>query len=147
MIWLQQQERHDTFAEFDPGSSVLTEHRRKNFGRRPPHTPHGFYSKLGDLLLAIYGVAGKLFLAFDKQVIEIGVDETIEVNGPRSARTLRVVNGLGVTLLELDYCLDGIPGPIPHDPTPCVEDEDRDIGLFASNISKNSERRALFTDK
>lgn len=146
MVWLQQQERYDTFAEFDPISGILREFRR-SFWRKPPSVPHGFYSKLQDHFFAVYGLALRLFIAFDKQVIEIAQDQTIQVSGPRSARLTRVLDRLGGTVIEMSYSLDGIEDPIPNDPTPFVEDEDRDIGLFASNISMNAQRRALFTNK
>jgi len=33
--------------------------------------------------------------------------------------------------------------PIPGDPTPFIEDEDFDFGLFVRNISRSSERRKV----
>ena len=91
MVWLQLQERYDTLAEFDPASGSLQEIKRQALGENEPTIEHGFFSQLGDLFMAVYGIAGKLFLVFDKRVIEIHADETIDVSGPRSARVLRVV--------------------------------------------------------
>lgn len=146
MVNLQMLERYDTFAEFDPASGVLKEFKRKTFGRKPPANPHGVYSQLRGSFLAFYGLDGKFFLAFGTRVVEIGVDETIEVSGPRSARVLRVLDGRGDVVAEVNYCLDGIRAPVRNDPTPFVEDEDRDIGLLASNISKSAKRRAVLAD-
>ena len=36
MLWLQSNERYDTFAQFDPASGVLKEFTQKLLGRKPP---------------------------------------------------------------------------------------------------------------
>jgi len=51
------------------------------------------------------------------------------------------------TVLDITYSLEGVAQAIPGDPTAFIEDEDFDIGLFASNVSKDPERRAVFTAK
>jgi len=51
------------------------------------------------------------------------------------------------TVLEITYSLEGVSQAIPGDPTAFIEDEDFDIGLFAGNVSKDPERRAVFTAK
>jgi hypothetical protein len=147
MVWLQSNERHEVLGQFDPSTCVLKEVERSTLGDITPAMPHGFYSYLGDLRIGVYGVAGKLFLVIDDQLLELATDDTIEVSGPRDARHLRVVNKVGQAITEATYSLRGLAGSIPNDSTPFVEDEDFDIGLLASNVSKDPERRSIFTDK
>jgi len=60
---------------------------------------------------------------------------------------LSVIAATGEVVYKTEYCLDGIPGPIPGDFITPACDEDFDIGLLACNISANPERRAFLADK
>jgi hypothetical protein len=146
MIWLQSNEAFDKVATFDPETGTLEEVSRRQLGGRTPDTWHGFYSQLEGMFLALYGLAGRLFLVVNKEIIEIAPDQVIQVSGPRRERHLRIVCG-AETVREFTYNIDSIAQLLPGDPTPFVEDEDFDIGLFASNISMNPERRNLFLAK
>ena len=147
MLWLQSNERYDLVAQFDPSSYVLTELDRCFLGNTVPGIFHGFFSHFGESRIGVYGLAGKLFLLIDDRLFELEASDTIEVDGPTSARHLRVLNNVGKVISETRYSLHEVAGPIPDDPTPFVDNEDFDIGLLASNVSKNPERRAIFTNK
>lgn len=147
MIWLQSNEVFNSLAQFDPGTGVLCAVDRLATQEVIPATPHGFFSRLGDTFLAVYGLSGKLYLIHGARVIEVGEQDVIEVRGPHTARLLRVVDSAGDVLTEVRYRLNDGEGQIPGDITPFIEDECFDIGLLASNISKNRARRKVFVNK
>lgn len=147
MVWLQCNERYDVVGQFDPSSCVLKLLERTALGNTVPAIPHGFFSHFGNLKIGVYGLAGKLFLVLDDQLLQLAADDTIEVSGPRAARHLCILTKSGKVVTQVTYSLHGVVGTIPNDPTPFVEEEDFDIGLLASNVSKDLERRTVFTNK
>lgn len=50
-------------------------------------------------------------------------------------------------VFEIAYSLEGMVQGMPIDLTAFIKGEDFDIGLFASNVSKDPNKRAVFTDK
>lgn len=146
MVWLQSNETFDKIAVLDPLTGEMEEKSRRYIGDKAPKKYHGFYSQLESIFLALYGLAGQLFLVVNKEIIEIEPDYVIQVSGPHNKRYLKIVSS-GKIIKEFKYSLEQIPQPITGDPTPFVEDEDFDIGLFASNISLDPERRAVFVSK
>jgi hypothetical protein len=145
MIWLQSNEQYHVLGMFDPSTGSWVEYSRDVINDSASPKTVGFFSNLGDVRIGIYGVAGVLFLVIDSDVIKLAEDETIEVDGRRDSRVLRVVNKAGYVVNETRYSLARIPGRFSSDPTAFVDSEDFDIGLFASNVSKIAERRAIFT--
>ncbi len=63
----------------------------------------------------------------------------VEVDGPPLERELVVIRD-GNVMFKTTYAVD-VDDIIPNDPTPFVEDEDFDFGLFVSNISKSPGRK------
>lgn len=146
MVWLQSNEAFNKLAKFDPTSKTFKEYLRQRLVDNQPQVCNGFFSRLGGSLIAIYGLAGSLFLLVDQQLLEVNKEQVIEVSGPKHARKLKIMQG-SETVFEITYSLEGVAQAIPGDPTAFIEDEDFDIGLFASNVSKDPMRRAVFTDK
>lgn len=163
VIWLQCENEYDRVATFAPQTGGLTEYSRRLLGEEQPELASsgpkankGFYcwtrecegpERLsGRLVIAVYGLNGRLFLLFGDRLLEIGEGEIIDVSGPREARHL-VVSRDGEPVFAGCYSLAEVPGPIPGDFTPFVEEEHFDIGLLASNISRDPERRALYVDR
>ncbi|MBN2022234.1 MAG: hypothetical protein JW809_05525 [Pirellulales bacterium] len=147
IVWLQSNEKYGILGEFDAASRTWKEVDRSVLGNAAPSTIHGFFSCLGCVRIGVYGLEGNLFVIIDDEVTELAADDMIEVNGPTTARVMRVVNRAGMVVASATYSLETIPGWLPNDCTPFVEDEDFDIGLLASNISKNTKRRSIFTAK
>jgi hypothetical protein len=97
-------------------------------------------------LVAVFAHQGQLHLLVDTLVLEVTPDAIVVAEGPRESRRLDVVRS-GVRTRSFFYTLAAVPPAIPGDPTPFVEDESFDIGLLASNISRDAERRAAFLAK
>ena len=147
MVWLQSNENYNTVGKLDPSTCELELFERNTLSDIEPEIIHGFFSDLGDLKIGVYGVSNVLYLVIDEQLVKLAHNDTIEVHGPRGARNLCVLNNTDQVVAEVTYSLHQQPEPIPGDPTPFVSDEDFDIGLFASNVSRDPERRAIFTSK
>jgi hypothetical protein len=144
MVWLQSNEAFNKLAEFDPISKTFKEYLRQQLLDKQPKVCNGFFSRLGSSLIAIYSLAGSLFMLIDEYLFEVNNKQVIDVSGPAHARKLKIIQG-SETVFEITYSLEGVARAIPGDPTAFIEDEDFDIGLFASNVSKDPERRAVFT--
>jgi hypothetical protein len=124
----------------------ITEYSRGLLGNKHPKTYHGFFSQWGETFIAIYGIGKRLFLIVNHHLFEINRRQIIEVSGPKHARSLKIIKDNEI-VFETRYSLKDLNQPIPEDPTPFIDDEDFDIGLLASNISKSMKRRTIFTDK
>ena len=145
MIWLQSNQKYNVVAAFDESAKKIKEYSKKELGDKEPDTC-GWFSRLQDMLIATYGLpGGHFFILVNEQLFELAPDEVVNVQGHRNARQLKVFQGDKLRF-EVTYSLEGEDQIIPNDPTPFVEEEDFDIGLFISNISRDPKRRALFTD-
>ncbi|MBW1903108.1 MAG: hypothetical protein JRJ20_15990 [Deltaproteobacteria bacterium] len=141
MIWLQSNEKFDSLAEYDPETGMLKKHSRKNLGSNVPETTDGFYSELTNGVFILYRFNDSLyFRANDNDFILDSVTEVV-VSGPWENRELKVFCD-GKMIFETIYSPHG-PKPISNDPTPFIEDEDFDFGIFVSNISKSPKRKDL----
>ena len=69
----------------------------------------------------------------------------IEVAGKPSDRILKILKN-NKLLYEIHYSLDG-EKIIDGDPTPFIEEEDFDFGLFMSNISSDKNRKNILLGK
>jgi hypothetical protein len=116
-------------------------------GSSVPAVLHGFFSPSSGSRIGVYGVAGKLFLLIDDRLVELASRDTIDVCGPMEARRLRVLNGAGEPIAEATYSIPELARPSAGDPTPFISAEDFDIGLLASNVSKDPARRTVFTNR
>jgi len=133
-------------ATLEPPSGKLQEYPKGKSEDQWGRGTSGFYSRLTRPLVAVFADQGQLHLLVGTVVLEITLDEVVVVSGPRESRRLDVVRK-GVRTRSFSYTLAAVPPLIPGDPTPFVEEESFDIGLLASNISKDAERRAVFTAK
>jgi hypothetical protein len=141
MIWLQSNEKFDSLAEYDPKNGMLTKHSRKNLGSNVPETTDGFYSELTNGVFILYRFNDNLyFRANDNDFILDSVTEVV-VSGPQEKRELKVLCN-GKMIFKTIYSSHDI-GPLSNDPTPFIEDEDFDFGIFVSNISKSPKRKDI----
>jgi hypothetical protein len=146
-MWLQCQEEYDCLAEFNPEEGILKKHSRKILGSHASKIENvdGWFSEAtyGTFMLfknknrIYFSVYGTEFMLDDKTAVE--------VSGPRTKRLLQVIHEDKV-IFETYYTPIG-EGMIKGDPTPFIEDEDFDFGLFVSNISKNPKRKDVFLGK
>ena len=141
MIWLQLNSKYDGIAEYDHAKGMFTIASRNTLGGKAPLKTDGVFAILSTVFVALYCFSQQLFLRIGDDCIPLTSDLVVTVSGDINSRKLRVEKA-GVVVAHIDYTLD-VSDQFPNDPTPFVEDEDFDFGLFVSNISKNSERQRV----
>ncbi len=140
-MWLQCQEKYDSVAEFNPAEGIVRRYSRQVLGARAPKIENidGWFSDVKNSTFILYKYKDNIFFrANDKEFILDNKTE-VEVFGPREKRKLYVKHN-GLIIFDTAYELTR-EGAIPNDPTPFIDKEDFDFGLFVSNISKNQKRK------
>lgn len=146
MVYLQCQGDYDCFAEYDYNNKVITKYSRKLFGKQAPeiNNINGWFLETEVGILILYVCLKEIVFRIYNDEFILDDSTEIIVSGPRVKRDLYVINN-GVTVYRSIYKLTQ-SGPIRNDTTPFVDDEDFDIGLLVSNISKSPERKSVLLE-
>ncbi len=145
MIWLRCYEKYDCVAEFELNSSSLKKHSQEALGKNFGLSIDGWFSQMEQGIFIFYKYENNIvFRAYDKEFV-LDDKTTIHVSGPRELRKLQIIRD-NIVIHETFYSPPG-EGMIKGDPTPFVEEEHFDIGLFVSNISKDPKRKARLLGK
>jgi hypothetical protein len=141
MVWLQSQDQFDALAVIDPETGKLAKFSRRALGDSAPARTEGWFADLSGVVAAIYKKGDELFVRVGGTELPLAADVTAEVSGAASARVLVISKG-GNAVVRCRYALD-TSIRFPNDPTPQIEDEDFDFGLFICNVSKATERQMV----
>lgn len=146
-MWIQSQERFDCVAEFDDEKGTLREYSRQFLAAQAPKIAEtdGWFSHIRGGVLILYRKTGNIFFRVNDNEFVLDKGTEVEVFGPREKRKL-VLKRNAQVVFDIEYELLQEP-PIPNDPTPFIEEEDFDFGVFVSNISKDPKRKAVFLGK
>jgi hypothetical protein len=131
---------YDKMCEYDPVTGALTTFFLRVEPQRMPSEISGFFDHLGGKLVVLFRLAGILYLQVESQRIPID-NHTVEVQTVHGHRVLRVLTN-GKAELEIRYEPPIIDPPLSEDPTPFVEEEHFDFGLFLANLSRDRGRQA-----
>lgn len=124
-------------AEFDPETGALEVFPRSIDERVEIR---GHYAILSGVLVVLYRTGDGLNLRIGSTVLVGG--ELLSVTHARKVTDCRLsVTRSGVPPLEINYTVSLLDPPLALDPTPFVEDEDFDFGLFISNVLQSPTRR------
>lgn len=147
MIWVQSKDEFDCVAQFDPATGVLGKHSRAALGVVAPTWPEiaGSFSEVKNGAFVLYRYRGQIFLRAFGNVYELDNQTVVNVCGTGFKRRMSIQT-MGCCVLDMEYELVS-RNAISCDPTPFVEDEDFDFGLFVSNMSKSRERREVMLGK
>jgi hypothetical protein len=129
----------DTLADFDPTTGAFATFSRAGEPGRASGLVSGAFEYLGGRRVLLFRVAGVLYLQVEGQRMTIA-DHTIELRSVGGCRVLRVLSDTTV-VLELPYDPPIIDPPLSEDPTPFVEEEHFDFGLFLANLSRDRGRQ------
>lgn len=152
MVLLRSNERHIDLAEMDHATgkyTMLPGGQSKNGARRDTC---GSFSFLSGVFVALYCFEKALFLRIGEACLALGDDLVVHIQGieptqeliaqrARLDRTL-IVEKAGSEITRLHYVYD-LSGQFPDDPTPFIDDEGFDFGLWISNITKSPERQQV----
>ena len=141
MIWLQSNDKYDELAEYDHDKGTFTIESRNALSSKAPSSTEGIFAILSDIFVALYKFGGGLFIRIGGQCIPLAEDVVVTVSGDVSKRLLTVEKS-GKEITCFIYVLDSSK-KILNDPTPFVDDEDFDFGLFVSNISTSDKRKRI----
>jgi len=136
---LLQSHRHfDIVAHYDPATREFAAFSRTAEPARAAGPVAGHFDFLGEALTLIFRLDGGLF-------VEIGgrrfpLDRVaVDIRSDNRHRHLRVVSE-GKEVVELTYDAPKLDPPLSVDPTPFVQAEDFDFGLFLQNVSRDPAR-------
>ena len=140
MVWLQSNDNFDSIGELDTVTGKLTVRSRAELDPLPETA--GFFAMLQGTVVALYREGTELFVRIDDHAFPLAEDVVAEVSGGRWRPRKLVVRQAGKVVASHKYRLDRSE-QFADDPTPFVEDEDFDFGLFVANVSQSEERKAV----
>ncbi len=140
MVWLQSKDRFSRVAKLDPPTGGLAIFERRDVKDLPKRLA-GSFSQIDGHLLALYSLRGELRFLADGVDFPLGSGTSVEWTARGSHRTLRVRRE-GHLAKEVLYSVT-TDEQFENDPTPFVEDEDFDFGLFVSRVSKCKKRQRV----
>jgi hypothetical protein len=141
MVWLRSNDRFDTIANLDDSSGAYQVEKRSVENASSSTSFDGFFSLLSEQFVALYRAEGALHLRLADLRVSLAPDVIVEVSGDVQRRVLVVMRS-GTEVARLQYALDP-RSYFKDDPTPFLELEDLDFGLFISNVSKSPERQRV----
>ena len=89
----------------------------------------------------VFRTNGELFVRIGETQVRLSKDIEITVDGPPEKRCLSLMAG-GMQVARHIYSLES-RRPTEDDPTPFIDEEDFDLGLWLSNIASNPNRQAV----
>ncbi len=141
MLWLQDNDEFDKLVELDLTTGLHRIHSRSTLGPQSPTKTDGVFAMLASVLVALYKHGSELFVRVGNTTVRLEKDVIIRASGSPPQRTLSVFKS-GKEVARLQYAIDSSLN-ISGDPTPFIDNEDFDFGLFVSNISLAPERQEV----
>lgn len=133
---VQYHDRFDVVAEFDPPSGQLRVRPRPP-GLSPAGT-EGWFSILGGSAVVFYRHTNHLWLRVGERVFDLDGGASVDWCSEEGFAVLRAHDSTSEVLIRYPA------GPnLDQDPTPFVEEEDWDLGLFVANVVLDEERSEL----
>jgi hypothetical protein len=139
-VRVQYHERFDVIAEFDPASGRIQPIPRPT-GLSPAAT-EGWFSILAGTCVVFYRSSAHLWLRVGDQTFDLDGEASVDWRVEDGSAVFAAADDTGQVLLR--YRAGPFSGPsISDDPTPFVEDEHWDLGLFIANVMFDEERSDL----
>lgn len=126
------------FARFDPETGAFSRIPLALTLLRRPGTTAGWYVRSGRELAALFVVSGRLYFRHGKTAVEITEHSRAVLERRGRKGWLEISSGGEHVVFE--YRLPRLWPPLSEDPTPFVQEEDFDFGLFVHNVVKDPAR-------
>jgi hypothetical protein len=133
---VQYHDRFDVVGEFSPSSGHLRVQPRPP-GLSPSGT-EGWFSILAGVAVVFYRQANHLWLRIGERVFDLDGGASVDWRREGDVAVFRVEDSSG----EVAVTYQAGPNLDP-DPTPFIEDEDWDLGLYIANVLFDEERSEL----
>ena len=137
---LQSYKVHDVLADFDPVTGAFLQFSRGAEPARAAGQEAGDFDYIDGKRVLVFRFDGNLYMQVDDQRMRL--DEiSVELRCPNGRRILCVLSR-GKAVLELTCDPPVLDPPLSDDPTPFVEEQDFDFGLFLANLSRDRSRQS-----
>ena len=143
MVRLQSNDVFLELAELDETTGAWTPARREP-SEKGYENIDGSFSVLSGVFCALFLSNGEIFVRVGDTQVQLSDDVKITVDGPDERRCLTPMSGVK-TLATIRYAVE--EWRIPNDPTPFIDDEDFDFGLWISNIAGSPIRQRVMKAK
>ena len=143
-IWLRSNEIYDSIIKLSLDNGSIKKYSKKE-NTNDSLKINGWFSEIESKLFALYSLDKKLYFYYSGKTIELKEEIRIEVSGSPEKRHLEVFNENNL-VFEILYNIKKNK-IYNNDPTPFIEKEDFDFGLFVSNISKNIQRKKILVEQ
>lgn len=127
--------KYDEIGEFDPATGSLQTYS----GVPRTKQAQGFFAHLGGEPLVLYRDSGRLWLYHAGSSVSFAA-ANVQYARKGIKRELRYQLADGVHRV-VAYTMPELDPPLEFDPTPFVEEEDFDFGLFLFNVSRDVDRQ------
>jgi hypothetical protein len=141
MLWLRSNHSFDTLLELDPSTEDTRVVRASELSDTAPKKINGFFDYLGATLVGLYAHNGRLMIRIANDVISLDSKISVTVSGEATCRVLTVSRDTGAPL-SVTYSLRS-QSTCGANPTPFVEQEYFDFGLFVANVVSDTNRRRV----
>jgi hypothetical protein len=141
ILLLQSHDRYNDLVELDTSTGHLVRHYRRDDPDLGRSLIQGHYCEMDGQMIFLYRQDDQLHLRINDSDMELGDDIQISFLKGVEKNTLILQRGRD-HLLEWTYSSPTISPDLDIDPTPFVEEEDHDFGLFVYNVLTNYSRKA-----
>ncbi len=143
MILLLSKNRYDKLAFLDFETGDLEFRSRDNEFDPPINSIQGVFSKMGRHILCLYRYKDALYFRANEKNVELTAESKVLLENLCCRRRRLTVKQKGGKVCQITYFRPISLIPPSLDPTPYVEEEDFDFGLFVYNVANDPERRAV----
>jgi len=137
-------EKFDDLIEYDPVTSKKRKISKKVQPAYIGQAIQGSFSELGKHLVFLFRIDETLHLVIDNEHIVLDNNIRIIRVSDKSDETITfmIIDIFSnETIIEIKYQKPNIYPALEFDPTPFVDEEDFDYGLFLSNVLNDVDRR------
>lgn len=145
-ILLQSFDSIGELVELDPDSRNIQSFCKVEHDNAGKESICGFYATLGDKTLAFYLHEDHLYFQVNESYYVIAENPRVELDYKGVGATLRLEIKSDTTL-KISYERPILVVPLEEDPTPFVEEEDFDFGLFIFNILTHQARKERLIER
>jgi hypothetical protein len=140
-VILRSFDEYDVLVSFSPESGKIERTSQAELGTGRELRVEGEYAYLGNVLVAVYRSEDQLYFQAQGQIVALDSSTTVDHQCEGGLCRLKVrQSGQGGKVIQVDYLEPDLILPIEDDPTPFIDAEQFDFGLFVSNLAKDSDR-------
>jgi hypothetical protein len=136
---LRSHEAFDIIGDYNPETGEFVPFSRSQEPERPVVPVSGTYGHIAGRRVMLFRLDGDLTLQIDGWRLPME-NYTVTLRSENGNHVFQV-STIGGAILEWVYAPPTIDPPLELDPTPFVEEEDFDFGLFLANVSSDRGRQ------